>query len=125
MNAGFQIDLYGFSCDIERKLLFLDWDMVTVRIEDFLPMISHKTLPNSKSSNLSSGALASPPSFALPFNTHCLLSIWYGASYERPLQKESYPFEYDGHLAAGNFSDCNKEKSVLDIEESIQQQRFC
>ena len=82
-------------------------------------------LPISKSSKISSGALASPPSFSLPFNTHCLLSIWYGASYEQPLQKENYSFEYDAHLAAGNFSDCKKEKSVSDLEEGIRQQRFC
>jgi len=126
VGTGFQIDIYGFTCDSEMKLIYFNWEMATFRMRDFLPVQQHKVLPISVTSNSSRDSLALSPSFMVPSNTECVLSSLYGPKYLQPMKKDSYVIERDAHLAANNFTVCLEQSSASDLEENIiYQQQLC
>eukprot|EP00957_Ditylum_brightwellii_P191876 14606683-Ditylum_brightwellii.AAC.1 len=93
IGKGFQIDVYGFKCDIRNQLVFFSWDHVALRMQDVLPLSRHKTvpIPASVADKLqSNNQLQVVPALRRPFNAPCIMKSLYGPGYMQPTERGNY-----------------------------------
>lgn len=126
IGKGFQIDVYGFKCDVKNELIYLPWDHVALRMQDFLPLRRYKTVPLPENINVKKDALANFPSISIPYNPRCIVTSLYGPSYMTPMEKGAYSLNKQGFLAAKDYSVCQIESTTSsDIQEFFRQRSFC
>jgi hypothetical protein len=100
---GFQIDIYGFDCKYtnNKELIYFPWDKVAVNMNQFLPLVKHKTpVYNDRSAAVTGGR--QPPTqdkerlyMHTPFSPPCLLANMYGADFMTPHEGKSKQDAHD------------------------------
>lgn len=126
LSRGFQIDVYGFKCDMENELIYFPWDHVVLRMHDFLPLKRYKTVPLPDNSIIHTDALVDFPAVSIPYNPRCIMTSLYGPSYMTPMEKGTYFLNKQGYLASKDYAVCQKESTTSsDVEEFIRQRSFC
>ena len=106
-QVSFQIDVYGFSCDEERRMLNFEWDRAAVSMNGFLPLTRHKTVMDRTSY------------LHIPFDPACLLANMYGPDYMTP--KKTKYFRTKAHDDPRCHSSLNADQE----KEFERQLEFC
>lgn len=119
-GIGFQIDVYGFRCDDENGLIHFPWDVVSVQMTHFLPLVKHKTLPTTDTN--STNGISEPLYHYMPFKPRCLLANMYGVDFMTP--KNGHFIQRDA-FTHSEYAGCEKEMTAFEKEEFVRQQSFC
>jgi len=147
LEAGFQIDIYGFKVlpsrpplkkqerlkrkkdiydfDLDRhrpELIFFPWDMVFVAMNGFLPLVKYKPLSvNATASVLGGDEDHRDLHYYMPYNVPCLLANIYGDDYMTPT-KEGESFFW--RSKAFDHPRCDNDYTASEREELKRQLSF-
>lgn len=95
---GFQIDIYGFHCDLEKNIAWWPWDRQRFRLDATLPLKAHTRIANRIMSdtngwvgrqNLNSTEISNHILY-IPSDTACYLENLYGHDFRDPMDTKFY-----------------------------------
>ncbi|KAL7527237.1 hypothetical protein ACHAWF_002152 [Thalassiosira exigua] len=123
----FQVDVYGFHCNMTQDLIKFPWDEVDVARDAFLPVKRHKSiwLEEGKGNGTVGGQPL--PRFYVPHDPPCLLENIYGPDYMTPKSGATSQAKWGtvhGRPAHGN-PECRSNLTSSERDELDWQLTFC